>query len=105
PCALQTQFIGITEKKAIKRYMLSNEIVYEKILDQLEGTRNQTLVFVHSRKETAKTARWIRDRAMEKEQLAAFVQPNSAVREILLTESQSISDPTLKDLLPFGIAF
>ncbi|KAJ3992635.1 putative RNA helicase [Lentinula boryana] len=104
PCALQTQFIGITEKKAIKRYMLSNEIVYEKILDQLEGTRNQTLVFVHSRKETAKTARWIRDRAMEKEQLTAFVQPNSAVREILLTESQSISDPTLKDLLPFGIA-
>ncbi|KAJ3757592.1 putative RNA helicase [Lentinula raphanica] len=107
PCALQTQFIGITEKKAIKRFTLSNEIAYEKILDQLDpstgGGRNQSLIFVHSRKETAKTARFIRDRAMEKDQLHLFVQPNSATREILLTESQSISSPLLKDLLPFGI--
>ena len=54
PCGLQQQFIGITEKKAIKRYQVTNEVCYEKVLDQ--AGRNQTLVFVHSRKETAKTA-------------------------------------------------
>ena len=54
PCALQQQFIGVTEKKAIKRYQVMNEVCYEKVLDQVG--KNQTLVFVHSRKETAKTA-------------------------------------------------
>lgn len=34
PCALQQQFIGITEKKAIKRYQVVNEMCYEKVLDQ-----------------------------------------------------------------------
>ncbi|KAH9979649.1 putative RNA helicase [Russula compacta] len=58
PCALQQQFIGVTEKKAIKRYQVMNEVCYEKVLDQ--AGKNQTLVFVHSRKETAKTAKFIR---------------------------------------------
>src|SRR5712691_2952835 len=41
PCSLQQQFIGITEKKAIKRYQVVNEVCYE-VLDQA-GTC-QTLV-------------------------------------------------------------
>jgi len=35
PCGLQQQFIGITEKKAIKRYQIMNEVCYEKVLDQV----------------------------------------------------------------------
>ena len=38
------------------------------VLDQ--AGKNQTLVFVHSRKETAKTAEFIRDTAMEKQTIA-----------------------------------
>jgi pre-mRNA-splicing helicase BRR2 len=64
PCALQQQLIGVTEKKAIKRYQITNEVCYEKVLDQ--AGKNQTLVFVHSRKETAKTARYLRDMAIER---------------------------------------
>nr|VWO96385.1 Pre-mRNA-splicing ATP-dependent RNA helicase PRP28 (EC [Ganoderma boninense] len=70
PCALQQQFIGVTEKKAIKRYQVMNEVCYEKVLDQ--AGKNQTLVFVHSRKETAKTAKFIRDMAIEKETITQF---------------------------------
>ncbi|KAJ3858454.1 P-loop containing nucleoside triphosphate hydrolase protein [Lentinula novae-zelandiae] len=107
PCALHQQFIGVTEKKAIKRYTLMNEITYEKILDQLDpstsGGRNQSLVFVHSRKETSKTAAYLRDTALSKDTITSFVNPSSAVREILTTESQSIQNPFLRDLLPFGI--
>ena len=55
PVPLQQQYIGITEKKAIKRFQLMNEIVYEKTLDQ--AGKNQVLIFVHSRKECAKTGR------------------------------------------------
>ncbi|KAI0765441.1 Sec63-domain-containing protein [Fomes fomentarius] len=100
PCALQQQFIGVTEKKAIKRYQVMNEVCYEKVLDQ--AGKNQTLVFVHSRKETAKTAKFIRDMAIEKETITQFVKPEGATREILLEETNNVKDPNLKDLLQFG---
>ncbi|KAI0280130.1 Sec63-domain-containing protein [Russula aff. rugulosa BPL654] len=102
PCALQQQFIGVTEKKAIKRYQVMNEVCYEKVLDQ--AGKNQTLVFVHSRKETAKTAKFIRDMAIEKETITQFVKPDSAVREILTEEANNVKDGNLRDLLPFGFA-
>ncbi|EMD34630.1 hypothetical protein CERSUDRAFT_116803 [Gelatoporia subvermispora B] len=100
PCVLQQQFIGVTEKKAIKRYQVMNEVCYEKVLDQ--AGKNQTLVFVHSRKETAKTAKFIRDMAIDKETITQFVKPEGATREILLEEANNVKDPNLKDLLQFG---
>ncbi|KIP11835.1 hypothetical protein PHLGIDRAFT_124513 [Phlebiopsis gigantea 11061_1 CR5-6] len=100
PCPLQQQFIGVTEKKAIKRYQVMNEVCYEKVLDQ--AGKNQTLVFVHSRKETAKTAKFIRDMAIDKETITQFVKPEGATREILLEEANNVKDPNLKDLLQFG---
>ena len=102
PCALQQQFIGVTEKKAIKRYQVMNEVCYEKVLEQ--AGKNQTLVFVHSRKETAKTAKFIRDMAIEKETITQFVKPDSAVREILTEEANNVKDGNVRDLLPFGFA-
>jgi pre-mRNA-splicing helicase BRR2 len=102
PCGLQQQFIGITEKKAIKRYQAMNEVCYEKMLDQ--AGKNQTLVFVHSRKETAKTAKFLRDMAIEKETITQFVKPDAAIREILTVEVDHVKDSNLRDLLPFGFA-
>ena len=102
PCGLQQQFIGITEKKAIKRYQAMNEVCYEKVLDQ--AGKNQTLVFVHSRKETAKTAKFLRDMAIEKETITQFVKPDAAIREILTVEVDHVKDSNLRDLLPFGFA-
>ncbi|KIJ55099.1 hypothetical protein M422DRAFT_219656 [Sphaerobolus stellatus SS14] len=102
PCGLQQQFIGVTEKKAIKRFQVMNEVCYEKVLDN--AGKNQVLVFVHSRKETAKTARFIRDMAVEKGTITNFVKPESATREILATESETVKDSNLRDLLPFGFA-
>ncbi|KAH6906126.1 Sec63 Brl domain-containing protein [Coprinopsis sp. MPI-PUGE-AT-0042] len=102
PCGLQQQFIGITEKKAIKRYQVMNEVCYEKVLDH--AGKNQSLVFVHSRKETAKTAKFLRDTAVDKETITQFVKPDGATREILLQEVETVKDGNLKDLLPFGFA-
>lgn len=102
PCGLQQQFIGITEKKAIKRYQVMNEVCYEKVLDN--AGQNQVLVFVHSRKETAKTARFIRDTAVDKGTITQFVRPDSATREILTSEAENVRDSHLRDLLPFGFA-
>jgi pre-mRNA-splicing helicase BRR2 len=103
PCGLQQLFIGVTEKKAIKRYQVVNEVCYEKVLDHVTA-KNQVLVFVHSRKETAKTAKYIRDTAVEKETITQFVKPDGAHREILNTEAGNVKDSNLRDLLPFGFA-
>ena len=103
PCPLRQQFVGVTEKRAILRHQVMNEVCYEKVLEHA-GT-NQVLVFVHSRKETAKTAKSLRDMALEKETITSFIRPDSASREILQTEAEkTAADGNLKDLLPFGFA-
>ncbi|KAJ3296866.1 DEIH-box ATPase [Rhizoclosmatium sp. JEL0117] len=100
PCPLQQQYIGITEKKAIKRFQLMNEITYEKIME--EAGKNQVLVFCHSRKETAKTAKAIRDMAIEKDTIAQILKQDAASREILQTEASGVKNDDLKDVLPYG---
>ena len=99
PCTLQQQFIGVMEKRAIKQHQAMNEVCYEKVLEQ--AGKNQTLVLVYSRKETAKTAKFIRDLAIEKETITQFVKPDSAVREILTEEASNVKEGNLRDLPPF----
>ena len=62
PVPLEQLYIGLTEKKAIKRLILMNEILYEKVSERVG--KHQVLVFCHSRKETAKTAKLLRDIAV-----------------------------------------
>lgn len=102
PVALEQQYIGVTEKKALKRYQVMNEIVYEKTMEH--AGRNQVLIFVHSRKETGKTARAIRDMCLEKDSLGQFLKEGSASMEVLRTEAEQVKNQELKDLLPYGFA-
>ncbi|KAE9318202.1 U5 small nuclear ribonucleoprotein helicase [Phytophthora fragariae] len=102
PVPLQQQYIGIMEKKAVKRFALMNEICYEKVMEQAE-LDNQVLIFVHSRKETASTAQALRDLFVENDTLARLIRPNSASSEVLLQEAEKIErNDDLKDLLPYG---
>ncbi|KAI9914006.1 hypothetical protein PsorP6_006524 [Peronosclerospora sorghi] len=83
PVPLQQQYIGIMEKKAVKRFALMNDICYEKVVKQAE-LDNQVLIFVHSRKETVSTAQ--------------------ALREVLIQEAEQIErNDEVKDLFPFGL--
>lgn len=59
---------------------------------------------MHSRKETAKTARFIKDAALKDDKLARFMREDSASREILGTEAEACKDADLRDLLPYGFA-
>ena len=52
PVGLEQQFVGVTEKSSFKSMALMNEICYEKVMEK--AGKKQVLVFVHSRKETAK---------------------------------------------------
>jgi pre-mRNA-splicing helicase BRR2 len=103
PVPLQMQYIGMTERNAFKRFQLQNEICYEKALDQ-RRERYQMLIFVHSRKECGKTAKALRDLALERDELSYFVRDGSATQEILREEASSAKNADLKDVLPFGFA-
>ncbi|KAL1967159.1 hypothetical protein VTN77DRAFT_3450 [Rasamsonia byssochlamydoides] len=102
PCPLKQEFIGVTDKKAIKQLKTMNDVCYNKVLEQVGQHRNQMLIFVHSRKETAKTARYIRDKAVEMETIGQILRSDAASRAILAEEAESVDDPALKDLLPYG---
>ncbi|KAK3020100.1 hypothetical protein RJ639_003724 [Escallonia herrerae] len=102
PVPLAQQYIGITVKKPLQRFQLMNDICYEKVIG-IAG-KHQVLIFVHSRKETAKTARAIRDSALANDTLSRFLKDDSVSREVLQTESEHVKSNDLKDLLPYGFA-
>lgn len=60
---------------------MMNDIVYDKVMEN--AGRNQILIFVHSRKETGKTARAVRDMCLDKDTLGLFLREDSASTEVL----------------------
>ncbi|XXG57569.1 hypothetical protein AAC387_Pa04g0019 [Persea americana] len=102
PCPLDQQYIGITVKKPLQRFQLMNDLCYEKVM--AVAGKHQVLIFVHSRKETAKTARAIRDTALANDTLGRFLKEESASREILHSHTDIVKNNDLKDLLPYGFA-
>ena len=101
PVPLEQTYVGITAKKGLTRAQVTNEVVFEKVMEDV-GT-NQILVFVHGRKETWKTARELRNLAMEKNELGKFLPSDSASKGILEHEASKVKTTELKELLPFGI--
>jgi len=102
PCPLKQEFIGVTDKKAIKQLQTMNDVCYTKVIEQAGS--NQMLIFVHSRKETAKTAKYIRDKALELETIQQILKSDAGTRELLQHEADQATDGNLKDLLPYGFA-
>ncbi|KAJ2981693.1 hypothetical protein NQ176_g1869 [Zarea fungicola] len=102
PCPLRQEFIGVTDRKAIKQLKTMNDVTYSKVLEHVGTNRNQMLIFVHSRKETAKTARYIRDKAMEMETINQILRHDAGSREVLQEAASEATDKDLKDLLPHG---
>uniref|UniRef100_A0A6N2K3P8 U5 small nuclear ribonucleoprotein 200 kDa helicase n=1 Tax=Salix viminalis TaxID=40686 RepID=A0A6N2K3P8_SALVM len=100
PVPLSQQYIGINIKKPLQRFQLMNDICYEKVMDV--AGKHQVLIFVHSRKETSKTARAIRDTALGNDTLSRFLREDSASREILQTHTELVKSNDLKDLLPMS---
>ena len=104
PCPLRQEFIGITEKKPIKQLKTMNDVCYNKVLEQVGTNRQQMLIFVHSRKETGKTAKYIKDKANELATIGQILRSDAASIEVLKEEAEGVQNRDLKELLPFGFA-
>ncbi|ESQ34697.1 hypothetical protein EUTSA_v10006525mg [Eutrema salsugineum] len=102
PVPLHQQYIGISVKKPLQRFQLMNDICYQKVL--AGAGKHQVLIFVHSRKETAKTANAIKDTAMANDTLSRFLKEDSVSREVLQSQIDIIKNSDLKKLLPYGFA-
>ena len=89
PCPLEQVYIGVKEQKAIKRIAAMNEACYDRMHQSLQD-RHQLIIFVHSRKETFTTAKYL----MEK--LDIDIVEQEGVKEILKQEGESMSNPKLK---------
>lgn len=100
PCPLAQQYIGVTIKKPLQRFQLMNEICYNKVMEA--AGKHQVLIFVHSRKETAKTGRFLKEECLKNDSLAKILRDDSASREILQTEAEGVKNSDLRELLPYG---
>ncbi|EOA39471.1 hypothetical protein CARUB_v10008066mg [Capsella rubella] len=102
PVPLHQQYIGISVKKPLQRFQLMNDLCYQKVL--AGAGKHQVLIFVHSRKETAKTARAIRDTAMSNDTVSRFLKEDSVSREVLQSQVEIVKNSDLKEILPYGFA-
>ncbi|CAN0876921.1 DExH-box ATP-dependent RNA helicase DExH14 [Linum grandiflorum] len=75
PVPLAQQYIGISEQNFAARNELLNEVCYKKVVDSLKQG-HQAMVFVHSRKDTAKTAAKLVELAMKYEDMELFCNDN-----------------------------
>lgn len=103
PCPLQQCYIGITVKKAIKRFQLMNEITFDKTKEQVQSSK-QVIIFVHSRKETTATAQFLIDKAINDEVIDLFLRPGSGSSEIIRTELPNVNSKELASVLEHGVA-
>ncbi len=101
PCPLAQQYVGVNAKQPLARFKLMDEICYEKVMEA--AGKHQVLVFVHSRKDTAKTARFLRDEALRNDALGRLLREGAASREVLAAEAEAVKSAELRELLPHGL--
>ncbi|CAI4060676.1 hypothetical protein SKDZ_05G2530 [Saccharomyces kudriavzevii ZP591] len=102
PCPLSQQFCGIKERNSLKKLKAMNDACYEKVLESInEG--NQIIVFVHSRKETSRTATWLKNKFVDENIAHKLIKNDAASKQILKTEAANVLDPSLRKLVESGI--
>ncbi|KAK7686800.1 hypothetical protein QCA50_009873 [Cerrena zonata] len=92
---------GIKEKKAIKKINAMNEACYDKLLECAQN-KHQLIIFVHSRKDTFKTAKWLKDKLIEEGKQQLILKSDAGSSEILKQESQDMDNKGLKEIIPEG---
>jgi activating signal cointegrator complex subunit 3 len=71
PVPLETRFVGVSERNIAARNNLMDEVCYQKVADALRRG-HQAMVFVHSRKDTGRTARAMAIKAQQAGEMALF---------------------------------
>ena len=81
PVPLEQLYCGVTEKKGVRKMMMVSEILYEKVIERVSN--NQMIIFVHSRRDTVRTARYLKDTAYVKNESYKILKPDSESKKVL----------------------
>ena len=101
PVPLSQQFIGVKESNPLKCKAVMNEICYDKVFDSITKG-NQIMVFVHSRKDTAKTGEQLIDIARSKNTLEKFKVDDYDFPPWVKKEVEKSKNKELKMLFQYG---
>ena len=110
PIPLTQIFVGVTEQNAMKRAQVMAEVAYRKCVGALRQGK-QAMVFVHSRKDTVKTARQLAELAANDtaggSDAADLIAPSDASNNPRVKEFQALvnksRNPELKELFAKGL--
>lgn len=105
PCPLKQEFISVKggQNNPVKELININKACYDKVADHLQKGY-QIIVFVHSRKDTVKTAQFILDSFSSDPEMQKWLnQQDSSIKNILLKESENCENSELSFLIKNGI--
>nr|GEV18926.1 DExH-box ATP-dependent RNA helicase DExH14 [Tanacetum cinerariifolium] len=102
PVPLAQQYIGITEPNFQARNELMNGICYRKVADSIKQG-HQAMVFVHSRKDTGKTADKLIELARQYEELELFRNDEHPQYQLAKMEVSKSRDRQLAQLFGLGV--
>uniref|UniRef100_A0A1D2A263 Activating signal cointegrator 1 complex subunit 3 n=1 Tax=Auxenochlorella protothecoides TaxID=3075 RepID=A0A1D2A263_AUXPR len=102
PVPLEMQFIGISEKNFGARTTIMDDVTYQKVADSLKRGF-QAMVFVHSRKDTGKTARSLALRAQQGGDLDLFDCSGEETHALYAREVQKSRNRELAEVFEAGI--
>ncbi|XP_004299306.1 PREDICTED: activating signal cointegrator 1 complex subunit 3 [Fragaria vesca subsp. vesca] len=102
PVPLAQQYIGITETNYPAKLELLNEICYKKVVESLRQG-HQAMVFVHSRKDTAKTAQKLVELARKFEGLELFKNDQHPLFSLKQRDVVKSRNKDLVELFEFGL--
>ncbi|CAM8907106.1 unnamed protein product [Rhodiola kirilowii] len=102
PVPLAQQYIGISEQNFAARNELLNEICYNKVVDSLRQG-HQAMVFVHSRKDTAKTAEKLMELAQLRNDVELFSNQEHPQYALIKKEVLKSRNKNVSEFYEFGI--
>jgi pre-mRNA-splicing helicase BRR2 len=107
PIPLEQTYCAVKKVKGTAQSAVMNLVVYDKVLQTVQA-EEQVMIFVHSRRETEFTARYLQRRAAEERRGYYFVRPDSDSHKALQEVSSGASGGgavlrrSLQQLLPDG---
>ncbi|SCU86661.1 LANO_0C08768g1_1 [Lachancea nothofagi CBS 11611] len=101
PKPLEQQLLGVRGKAGSKQARENiDNAAYEKMVDMIQRG-NQVMIFVHSRKETVKSARTFISMAQSHHEIDLFTE-NSSIRDSYSREMTNNKDKDIKELFQSG---
>ena len=105
PIPLEQTYCAIKRVKGVAQSAVMNQVAYDKVLQTVQA-EEQVMIFVHSRRETEFTARYLQKCAADERRGYYFVQPDSdshkALQEASSGATGAVLRRSLQQLLPDG---